>query len=91
MSHLKYQHLHAIFKVILETCLDAQSPNKLDGIKLTLGGVKKTVNIHFIIGDMQDDGDKIYGCCPCYSNKVQCLFHKCNVKGSEADDPFVKC
>jgi hypothetical protein len=22
---------------------------------------------------------------------VQCLFHKCNVKGSEADDPFVKC
>jgi hypothetical protein len=93
-SHLKYQRLHAIFKVILETLIDAQAPNALDGIELTLGGITKVVNIHvpvnFIIGDMQG-GDKICACSPCYSNKMQQLCRKCNVKGSDADDPFVKC
>jgi hypothetical protein len=56
-SLLKYQRLQAIFKVILETSIDAQAPNALDGIEVTLGGITKTVNIHapdyFIIGDMQ--------------------------------------
>jgi hypothetical protein len=61
-SHLKYQCLHAIVKVILETLIDAQTPNALDGIEVTLGGITKIVNIHvpvnfmpvnFIIGDMQ--------------------------------------
>ena len=93
-AHLRYQRLHAIFKIILETLLDAQLPHALDGIELTLGGVTKTVNIHvpvnFIIGDMQG-GDKICACSPCYSNKMQRLCRKCNVKGSEADNPFVKC
>ena len=93
-SHLRYQRLHNIFKVLLETLLDAQLPNALDGIELTLGGVTKTVNIHvpvnFIIGDMQG-GDKICACSPCYSNKMQRLCRKCNVKGSDADNPFVKC
>jgi hypothetical protein len=65
-SHLKYQHIHAIFKVILETLTDAQAPNTLDGIELTLGGITKTINIlhvpvNFIIGDMQG-GDKICAC-----------------------------
>jgi hypothetical protein len=93
-SHLKYQRLHAIFKVILETLIDAQAPNALNGIELTLGGVTKTVNlsvpVNFIIGDMQG-GDKICACSPCYSNKMQRLCRKCNVKGEDADDPFVKC
>jgi hypothetical protein len=93
-SHLKYQRLHAIFEVILETLLDAQQPHALDNITLTLGGVTKCVNlkvpIAFIIGDMQG-GDKICSCSPCYSNRMQRLCRKCNIKGSEADDPFVKC
>jgi hypothetical protein len=91
MSHLKCQHLHSIFKVILETLLDAQSPHVLDGVGLNLGGVTKTVNIfvpaNFIIGDMQD-GDKICACSPCYSNKMQWLCCKCNMKGSDAGDAF---
>jgi hypothetical protein len=56
-SHLKFQHLQAILKVILGTLLDAQSPHALDGVELSLGGVMKTVNIHvpvnFIIEDLQ--------------------------------------
>ena len=93
-THLRYQRLHAIFKAILESLLEAQEPNALDGITLTLGGITKMVNImvpvNFIIGDMQG-GDKICACSPCYSNKMQRLCRKCNVKGSDADDPFVKC
>lgn len=93
-THLRYQRLHAIFKAILESLLEAQEPNALDGISLTLGGVTKVVNImvpvNFIIGDMQG-GDKICACSPCYSNKMQRLCRKCNVKGSDADDPYVKC
>jgi hypothetical protein len=65
-----------------------------DAITLTLGGITKVVNImvpiNFIIGDMQG-GDKICACSPCYSNKMQHLGHKYNVKGSHADDPYVKC
>ena len=80
--------------MLLETLLDAQLPNALDGIELTLGSVTKTVNIHvpvnFIIGNMQG-GDKICACSPCYSNKMQWLFCKCNVKGLDADNLFVKC
>ncbi len=58
---------NSYFKVLLETLLDAQLPNALDGIELTLGGVTKTVNTHvpvnFIIGNMQG-GDKICACSP---------------------------
>jgi hypothetical protein len=39
MSHLCYQRLHAIFKIILEALLNAQLSHALDGIELTLGGV----------------------------------------------------
>jgi hypothetical protein len=92
--HLKYQRLHAIFKAILATLLEVQQPHILDDIKLTLGGITKYVNLKipicFIIGDMQG-GDKICACLPCYSNKMQRLCRKCNIKGSEVDDPFVIC
>jgi hypothetical protein len=92
--HLKYQRLHAIFEAILETLLEAQQPHVLDNIVLTLGGITKRVNlkvpIAFIIGDMQG-GDKICACSPCYSNKMQRLCRKCNIRGCDADDPFVTC
>jgi hypothetical protein len=92
--HLKYQRLHAIFETILETLLEAQQPHALDNIHITLGGVTKCVNLKvpvaFIIGDMQG-GDKICACSPCYSNTMQRLCRKCNVKGSDADDPFFVC
>jgi hypothetical protein len=92
--HLKYQRLHAIFETILATLLEAQQPHALDGINVSLGGVTKCVNLKvpicFIIGDMQG-GDKICSCSPCYSNTMQRLCRKCNVKGSDADDPFFKC
>jgi hypothetical protein len=92
--HLKYQRLHAIFEALLATLLEAQQPGILDNIQLTLGGITKIVNLKipicFIIGDMQG-GDKICACSPCYSNKMQRLCRKCNIKGSEADDPFVVC
>jgi hypothetical protein len=48
------------------------------------------VPVNFIIGDMQG-GEKICACSPFYSNKIQRLCRKYNVKGSEADNPFVKC
>jgi hypothetical protein len=59
-----------------------------------LGGVQHIVNLRipviFIIGDMQG-GDKI--CCSSagYSNKMNRLCRKCNVRGDQCGDPFVKC
>jgi hypothetical protein len=86
--------LHAIFHTVLETFIEAQNSVLLDNITLTLGGQQRVVNLRipctFIIGGMQG-GDKM--CCSSagYSNKIARLCRKCNVKGAESGDPFVKC
>lgn len=91
---LKYSRLHAIFAKVLETFIIAQRSNVLDNVKLNFGGFTKTVNIKVpcgvIIGDMQG-GDKICCSSPSYSNKINRVCRKCNVKGSELDNPEIEC
>jgi hypothetical protein len=61
---------------------------------LNFGGFTKTVNIKVpcgvIIGDLQG-GDKICCSSPSYSNKINRVCRKCNVKGSELDNPDIEC
>ncbi len=93
-KELKAERLHAIFKTLLASIIEAQESGALDNIPITFGGVTKIVNLKvpviFIIGDMQG-GDKIC-CTTChYSNKLHCLCRKCNVCGDESGDPLVQC
>ena len=44
----------------------------------------------FIIGDMQG-GDKMACSAACYSDKINRLSCKCNVKGEDSGDPYVVC
>lgn len=90
----KGERLHAIFRVVLKSFIDAQTSGLLDNVTVTLGGIEQLVNLRipcvFIIGDMQG-GDKI--CCSSagYSNKMSRLCRKCNVRGDQSGDPFVAC
>jgi hypothetical protein len=93
-KELKAERLHAIFKTLLASIIEAQESGALDDIPITFGGVTKIVNLKvpviFIIGDMQG-GDKIC-CTTChYSNKLHRLCHKCNVRGDECGDPLIQC
>jgi hypothetical protein len=93
-KELKAERLHAIFKTLLASIIEAQESGALDDIPITFGGVTKIVNLKvpviFIIGDMQG-GDKIC-CTTChYSNKLHRLCRKCNVRGDESGDPLVQC
>jgi hypothetical protein len=90
----KAERLHAIFKTILATLIEAQESGALDSIPLLFGNQTKKVNLKapvtFIIGDMQG-GDKIC-CTTChYSNKLHRLCRKCNVRGDQSGDPLVQC
>jgi hypothetical protein len=93
-KELKAERLHAIFKTILATLIEAQQSRALDDIPLMFGDETKMVNLKvsviFIIGDMQG-GDKI--CCrTChYLNKLHRLCRKCNVRGDKSGDPFIQC
>jgi hypothetical protein len=82
---LKVEHLHAIFKVVLATFVDAQKEGTLGKISLTFGLHTKRVNLKlvcfFVIGDMQG-GDKISCTSASYSNTMKRMCCKCNVKGS---------
>ena len=93
-KELKAQRLHSIFKTILTTLIEAQKAGALDDIPISFGGQCKKVNLKvpviFIIGDMQG-GDKIC-CTTChYSNKLNRLCRKCNVRGEDSGDPLVQC
>ena len=93
-KELKAERLHAIFKTVLASLIEAQQAGALDNIPLQFGDVTKNVNLKvpviFIIGDMQG-GDKIC-CTTChYSNKLNRLCRKCNVRGDESGDPLVNC
>ncbi len=93
-KELKAERLHAIFKTILASLIEAQQAGALNDIPLQLGGITKNVNLKvpviFIIGDLQG-GDKI--CCTtcAYSNKLKRLCRKCNVRGDQSGDPLVQC
>ncbi len=84
----------AIFKVILSSFLEAQKEGALDHISLTLGNQTKRVNLKpicfFVIGDMQG-GDKISCTSASYSNTMKRMCRKCNVRGCDTGDPFIKC
>jgi hypothetical protein len=94
-KEVKAEHLHAIFKTILVTVIEAQQSGALDNIPLIFGDNTKLVNylkvpVIFIIGDMQG-GDKIC-CTTChYSNKLHRLCHKCNVHGDKSGNPLFQC
>jgi hypothetical protein len=92
---LKAEHLHAIFKVVLATFVDAQKEGALDNVSLTFGHYHtKRVNLKlvcfFTIGDMQG-GDKMTCTSASYSNTMKRMCCKCNVKGSDAGNPFIEC
>ena len=93
-NDLKSERLHAIFKVILSSFLEAQKEGALDHISLTLGNQTKRVNLKpicfFVIGDMQG-GDKISCTSASYSNTMKRMCRKCNVRGCDTGDPFIKC
>jgi hypothetical protein len=65
-NEYKGERLHAVFRTLLESFIEAQNEGLLDNVTVTLGGQQRTVNLRipvvFIIGDMQG-GDKI--CCFC--------------------------
>jgi hypothetical protein len=86
--------VHAILCTLLETLIAAQKSGLLDNIPLTLANEQKLVNLKiaviFIIGDMQG-GNKMRCNAAAYSNPMNPLCHKCNIKGKDAGDPFVQC
>jgi hypothetical protein len=91
---LKAKRLHDILKVVLVTFVDAQKEGALNNISLTFGHNTKRVNLKlvcfFVIGSMQD-GDRSSCTAASYTNTMKRMCHKCNVKGSDAGDPFIKC
>jgi hypothetical protein len=91
---LKVAHLHAIFKVILATFVDAQKEGALDNLSLTFGNHTKCVNLKLVcfilIGDMRG-GNKITCTSASYSDTMNRMGHKCNVKGCDAGNPFIQC
>jgi hypothetical protein len=91
---LKAERLHAIFKVVLATFVDTQKGGALDNVSLTFGHHMKRVNLKlvcfFVIGDMQG-GDKITCTSASCSNTMRWMCRKCNVKGSDAGNPFIEC
>ena len=93
-NDLKSERLHAIFKVILSSFVEAQKEGALNYISLTLGNHTKRVNLKpicfFIIGDMQG-GDKISCTAAAYTNTMKRMCRKCNVQGCDTGDPFIKC
>ena len=90
----KAERLHAIFKTILASLIEAQKPGALDNIPIRFGNVTKVVDLKvpvlFIIGDMQG-GDKICTTACHYSNKMNRLCRKCNVRGRDSGNPLVRC
>jgi hypothetical protein len=91
---LKAEILYAIFKVVLATFVDAQKEGALNNVSLTFGHHTKRANLKlvcfFVIGDMQE-GDKITYTSASYSNTMRRMCCKCNVKGSDTGNPFIKC
>jgi hypothetical protein len=94
LNELKAECLHAIFKTILATLIEAQQSRALDDIPLLFEDETKRVNLKvpviFIIGDMHG-GDKIC-CTTChYSTKLHSSCCKCNVRGDKAGNPLIQC
>ena len=93
-THLKYTRLHQVLKSILQSFVAFQKDNVNNEIYVTLGDTSKSVRIKtpcfYIIGDMQG-GDKMACSSPCYSNKMNRLCRKCNIKGSESGNPYAEC
>ena len=63
-------------------------------IKVTFGNYTKKLRLKtpcfFIIGDMMG-GDKMACSSASYSNKINRLCRKCDVKGEDSGDPYVEC
>ena len=92
--HLKYNRLHQLLRTILASFVKCQNEPLLNNVTLNLGNQTKKVDLKipcfYIIGDMQG-GDKMACSSPCYSDKMQRLCRKCNVRGSDSGDPYVEC
>jgi len=91
---IKYERLHAMFRTILAPLVEIQRAGGLRDVVLTLGKTTKRVNIllpvAFIIGDIQG-GDKM--CCraPSYTNTLNRICRKCDIKGADSANPFMNC
>ena len=66
----------------------------MNPITLTFGNYTKKLRLKtpcfFIIGDMQG-GDKMACSAVCYSDKINRLCCKCDIKGEHSGDPYVVC
>ncbi len=93
-KHLKYSRLHAIFRAILYTFVEAQAKDALNNCPVTFGQQTKIVDIliecSYIIGDMQG-GDKLCATPACYSNKMARLCRACDVSGADSGRADVVC
>ena len=91
---LKSIRLHQVLKTISKTFVEFQKKEQIDPVSITLGNITKKAAIKapcfFIIGDMQGR-DKMT--CPSlsYSNKINRLCRKCDVRGEDSGNPNIKC
>ena len=79
---LKSIILHEALKTILKSFIKFQKNEQNVPVSLTIGSITKSNNqgtMFFIIGDIQG-GDKMACTSPSYSNKINRLYQKCNVK-----------
>ena len=90
---LKSIRLHKVLKTILKSFVTFQKKKHINPISVTLGNLTKKVIIKapcfFIIRDMQG-GDKMACSSPCYSNKINRLCRKCDVRGEDSGSPNIK-
>ena len=91
---LKSTRLHQILKTILTSFVKFQKEDHKNPITLTLGKYTKKVELKtpcfFIISDKQG-GDKMACSAACYSDKINRLCRKCDVKGEDSGNPYIMC
>ena len=90
---LKNKRLYHVLKTILKSFINFQKQENREKVSLTFGeNTKKVImktSCFFIIGDMQG-GDKMVCSSTCYSNTINRLCRKCDVKGEESGNPHIK-
>ena len=93
-KHLKYTRLHQTIKTILKSFVNFQKEEHKQPVYLSYGPFTKKVIMKtpsfFIIGDIQG-GDKMSCSAVYYSNKMDKICQKCNVRGKDAGDPNIEC
>ena len=93
-TDLKSTRLHQVLKTILASFVKFQKEDHMKPISLAFGNNKRNMVLKtpcfFIIGDMQG-GDKMASSSVCYSNKINRLCRKCNIRGKDSGNPNIEC